>query len=100
MLDMFTDSDFLSGTYKTIRYMLQQDMNVYQYVLSYEGSQSFKDIFPGKEVKDREIKPTHADDLIYLFDSPRFPLATEEERNLSSMSSLFLSPSSIPRLQI
>ena len=40
MLDMFTDSDFLSGTYKTIRYMLQQNMNVYQYVLSYEGSLS------------------------------------------------------------
>ena len=38
MLDMFTDCDFLFGTYKTIRYMLQQNMNVYQYILSYEGS--------------------------------------------------------------
>ena len=40
MLDMFTDCDFLFGTYKTIRYMLQQNMNVYQYILSYEGSLS------------------------------------------------------------
>lgn len=58
MLDMFTDCDFLFGTYKTIRYMLQQNMNVYQYILSYEGSLS-----SGYGV-------THAEDLVYLFDPP------------------------------
>merc|ERR1712179_411703 len=83
VMNMYTDSAFLAADQKSVSIMSQGDSPVYNYVLSYEGPQSFKDIFLEEEAKDREIKPTHADDLIYLFDSPLFPLATEEEQNLS-----------------
>ena len=78
MLDMFTDCDFLFGTYKTIRYMLQQNMNVYQYILSYEGSLS-----SGYGV-------THGEDLVYLFDPPfgtDEPISEEDQQVRNVMMS-------------
>ena len=35
LIDMFTDAGFLFGTYKTIKYMQDQNMTVYQYILTY-----------------------------------------------------------------
>jgi len=63
MFDMFTDAGFLYGTHKTINYLLEQDMVVYQYMLTYEGQYSFSQLFG--------VDPTgvcHADDLIYLWE--------------------------------
>jgi len=64
MCDMFTDAGFLYGTYKTINYMLEQGMTVYQYILTYEGEFSFSERFG--------VDPEgvcHADDLLYIWDS-------------------------------
>ena len=63
LIDMFTDADFLYGTYKTIKYCLDQDMTIFQYILTYQGIFSF--------TQNYGIAPMgvcHLDDLIYLFD--------------------------------
>ena len=36
LFDMFTDSVFVYGTYKTINYMVQRGMLVYQYIFTYQ----------------------------------------------------------------
>ena len=58
MIDMMTDSYFLFGTYKTIEYMQNQNMTVYQYVLSYEYSNG------------NGFGVPHAEDITYIFDPP------------------------------
>ena len=64
IIDMFTDADFLYGSYKTINYLLEQNMNVYQYILTFRGSYSVCPILFGYE----PVGVSHADDLIYLWD--------------------------------
>ena len=62
LFDMFTDSGFLYGTYKTINYLMKKGVTVYQYILSYEGEFSFSEIYG--------VPPTgvcHADDQLYLW---------------------------------
>lgn len=59
-IDMFTDAFFQFGTYKTIRHMLNQNMNVYQYILSYKYSNGLS----------RPFGVNHGEDLTYLFDPP------------------------------
>ena len=59
---MFTDSGFLYGTFKTINYLIQHGVTVYQYILTYEGEHSFSEVY--------SVPPTgvcHADDLLYLW---------------------------------
>ena len=58
MIDMMTDSFFLFGTYKTIKYMQNQNMTVYQYILSYEYSNG------------NGFGVPHAEDITYIFDPP------------------------------
>ena len=58
MIDMLTDSFFLFGTQKSIKYMQDQGMNVYQYVLSYEYSQG------------SGFGVNHAEDTTYIFNPP------------------------------
>ena len=63
VIDMFTDADFLYGTFKTINYLLKQEVKVYQFLLTFEGSHS--------SVEGFGIDPMgvcHGDDLIYLWD--------------------------------
>ena len=55
LIDIFTDSFFLFGTYKTIGYMQKHNMTVYEYFLSYDDN--------GNGVN-------HAEDLRYIFDPP------------------------------
>ena len=55
LIDMFTDSDFLYGTYKTIRYFLDQNMTVFPYILTYQGTYSPNGV-------------DHGHDIMYLFD--------------------------------
>merc|ERR1712141_372815 len=52
------DSFFLFGTYKTIQYMQNQNMSVYQYILSYQYSNG------------NGFGVNHAEDTTYLFDPP------------------------------
>ena len=59
---MFTDAGFLYGTYKTIQYLLEQGVTVYQYILTYRGEHSFSEAF-GIE----PVGVCHADDLMYLW---------------------------------
>ena len=62
LFDMFTDSGFLYGTYKTINYLIEKGVPVYQYILSYEGEFSFSEIYG--------VPPNgvcHADDQLYLW---------------------------------
>ena len=62
-INMCTDTFFLYGHNRTIEYFLQQNMQVFQYLLTYEGSYSLTNIY-GFE----PLGVSHADDLIYLFD--------------------------------
>ena len=64
--DMYTDSGFLYGTYRTIKYLVEHGSTVFQYVLSYEGEYSFSALYgvPANGV-------CHADDLLYLW-NPSF----------------------------
>jgi len=62
MFDMFTDAGFLYGTYKTIQYLLEYGVPVYQYILTHRGEHSFTEAF-GIE----PVGVCHADDLIYLW---------------------------------
>ena len=62
LFDLFTDSGFLYGTYKTINYLMKKEVTVYQYILSYEGEFSFSEIYG--------VPPNgvcHADDQLYLW---------------------------------
>ena len=63
LFDMFTDAQMVYGAHKTIKYLTQYGVKVYNYILSYEGPKSFTQLFG--------IDPegvSHIDDLIYLFD--------------------------------
>ena len=56
LIDMFTDSDFFYGTYRTTKYFLKQNMTIFPYILTYRGNYSLPN------------GVGHGDDLIYLFD--------------------------------
>ena len=62
VIDILTDADFLYGSYKTINYFLEQNMNVYQYLLTYRGMYSITNTI-GVE----PVGVSHADDLIYMW---------------------------------
>ena len=66
IFDMYTDSGFLYGTYRTIDYLVKHGSTVFQYILTYEGEFSFSQLYyvPKQGV-------CHADDLIYLW-NPSF----------------------------
>ena len=75
--DMYTDAGFLYGTFKTINWLVNWNVKVFQYILKFQGNFSYSELFG--------IPPmgvSHADDLIYLWD-PVFnigelPLSEEE----------------------
>ena len=69
--DMYTDSGFLYGTYRTIKYLVEHGSTVFQYVLTYEGEYSFSALYgiPANGV-------CHADDLLYLW-NPSFSGTTQ-----------------------
>ena len=58
---MFTDAQMVYGAHKTIKYLTQYGVKVYNYILSYEGPKSFTQLFG--------IDPegvSHIDDLISI----------------------------------
>jgi len=63
LIDMFTDAWFMHSTYMTVKYMVEWNVTVYQYILTYEGQYSFTSTLGlGK------FGVAHADDLMYLFE--------------------------------
>jgi carboxylesterase type B len=81
-MNMYTDSAFLAPDQKSVSLMCEGEAPVYNYVLSYKGSNTFKDLLR-EEGDETDTAPSHADDLIYLFESPLYTLESEEEQNLS-----------------
>ena len=77
VFDMFTDSDFLYGTYKTIYYFLKHSMTVYKYILTYQGQFSITQLYGFGPVG-----VCHADDLLYMWDYPELPLSNEDDKLL------------------
>ena len=67
---MYTDGFCVYGIYKTANYWLKHGVTVYQYVLSYEGSNSFTNIEYGIE----SIGVAHGDDLFYMFNYEDYKL--------------------------
>ena len=63
IFDLGTDSWFLYGTHKTIKYLLQYGVTVYQYVLTYGGKFSWSQLYG----VDPPQGVCHGDDLIYLW---------------------------------
>ena len=63
VVDMFTDSLFQYGTHQTIKYLVENNVTVYQYLLTYEGEYSLSPFF--------EVPPhngvCHGDDIIYTW---------------------------------
>ena len=63
VIDMFTDSLFQYGTHQTINHLVEQNVKLYQYLLTYQGEYSASVFFgtpPGNGV-------CHGDDIIYLW---------------------------------
>jgi hypothetical protein len=71
--DMFTDSGFLYGVYKTVRHLAAAGVPVHQYLLTHRGQYSLTQLFaPGTVRKGRQgsavqVGVCHADDLYYLW---------------------------------
>jgi carboxylesterase type B len=84
-MNLFTDSFFLASDQKSVSLMAQGDSPVYNYRLTYNGKNSFANVFLGEAAKDIDIGATHVDDLIYLLKSPFFTLDTVEELKLSKL---------------
>jgi carboxylesterase type B len=63
ILEMMTDAWFLHGTWETVKWMAEQNLTVYHYILTYEGQFDFASLIAGFKVG-----AGHADDLLYLWD--------------------------------
>jgi carboxylesterase type B len=65
VIDMFTDASFQYGTHLTINHLVDQNVTLYQYLLTYQGQYSISPLFDvpvGNGV-------CHGDDLIYFWNS-------------------------------
>ena len=70
LIDLHTDALFLYSSYKLIGYLLKQNINVYQYILTYEGKSSL-DLQRLYGIHE-PIGVSHGDDLIYLWNLAKF----------------------------
>ena len=62
IIELFTDSGFLFGLYKTANYLMKQNVKVYQAILTYHGEHSFTEGFGFDN-----YGICHGDDLFYLW---------------------------------
>ena len=75
IFDVFTDAGFLYGIYKTTNYLLQQNVKVYQAILTYQGQYSLTNYLGlGK------YGVCHADDLFYMWTLKDLPLNSEDTK--------------------
>ena len=63
LVDMITDSAFLYGTHKTLKYFKAFNVKAFQYIFTYPGQFSITQIFGLKN----KFGVSHADDLQYLW---------------------------------
>merc|ERR1712001_100838 len=66
---MFGDGIFLAGDQKTVSLMSEGSSPVFNYVLTYKGSNSVASLFTESE---EDFGVVHADDLQYLFKNPPY----------------------------
>jgi hypothetical protein len=64
VIDMFTDAGFQYGTHKTINLLVEQNVTLYQYLLTYQGEYSASVLFGGTPPGNGVC---HGDDIIYLW---------------------------------
>ena len=64
VIDMFTDAGFQYGTHQTINLLVEQNVTLYQYLLTYQGEYSASVFFGGTPPGNGVC---HGDDLIYLW---------------------------------
>ena len=66
LIYMGTDARFTYGASKTIDYLVQQGVDVFPYMLSYEGEFTILKVMNGLDVNNTGV--AHGDDLFYLWD--------------------------------
>merc|ERR1712110_150109 len=71
---MFGDAIFLAGDQKTVSLMSEGSPPVYNYLLTYKGSNTFTKFFTESE---EDFGVVHGDDLLYLFKSPIYDEGVE-----------------------
>ena len=77
-VDMFTDAAELFGSFKTAQKLTARGINVYQYILSYEGKNSWSELYYGQEPRG----VCHGDDLFYLFTMPYFNKVKLDDKDI------------------
>jgi len=79
IMNMFTDSFFLSPDQVSVSLMSKYNVPIFNYMLTYRGTNTYARLFGD----DGDFGVSHVDDLIYLFKNPAFTLTTEDELTLS-----------------
>ena len=86
LFNMGNDANELYGTHKTVDYLVNQGMEVYQYLLTYRGEHSISAALAG--IQD-DVGVNHGDELFYQFD-PFIKLEYGWDRNLNATEDLLV----------
>ena len=84
LIDLFTDSLFMSPNTEAVKLHAESPAPVYNYLFSYRGSFSFgRALFSrgDPETMKQDFGACHADDLLYIFRLPFPALMTENDIN-------------------
>jgi len=84
---MFGDAIFLAGDQKTVSLMSEGHPPVYNYLLTYKGSNTFTKFFTESE---EDFGVVHGDDLLYLFKSPIYDEGVEFTEDDTKMIDLMV----------
>merc|ERR1711994_399738 len=84
---MFGDAIFLAGDQKTVSLMSEGSPPVYNYLLTYKGSNTFTKFFTESE---EDFGVVHGDDLLYLFKSPIYDEGVEFTQDDTKMIDLMV----------
>jgi len=84
---MFGDAIFLAGDQKTVSLMSEGSPPVYNYLLTYKGSNTFASFFTKSE---EDFGVVHGDDLLYLFKSPIYDEGVEFTEDDTKMIDLMV----------
>merc|ERR1712110_1367495 len=84
---MFGDAIFLAGDQKTVSLMSEGSPPVYNYLLTYRGSNTFTKFFTESE---EDFGVVHGDDLLYLFKSPIYDEGVEFTEDDTKMIDLMV----------
>jgi len=84
---MFGDAIFLAGDQKTVSLMSEGSPPVYNYLLTYKGSNTFTKFFTESE---EDFGVVHGDDLLYLFKSPIYDEGVEFTEDDTKMIDLMV----------